>query len=714
MYIKEFLSVKNAIFGTIYEYIIEHQNDKIKKKRNGGKTMWYTNSYRRHLLDMHIDDWSEEFLSEFSPEKYFQNLKKANIQNAMIYFQSHVGLCHYPTKSGKMHNGLIGKEDAVKRLVDMCRANGITVTGYYSLMFNSWAHDAHPEWRMVNEQGKSKRELGIVDELECSGKAPWRYGLCCPNNMEYRAFVAEQIKEMAEYFDVDGMFYDMTYWEQFCCCDACKERWAKEVGGELPTVEDWNAPNWLLLVEKRRQWMGEFAQFVTGETKKLMPHVTVEHNVAYAALPNAKRGLAEEVIAACDYAGGDVHRDIYSHSYICKLYRNLTPNQPFENMVARCYPTLHSHTRTKSDDVLTSAIMTTAAHHGASLVIDAIDPVGTMDTRVYDTIGKIFAEHKKYEKYFEGDLIEDIGIYYSLRSKYNAHNETYCNNDAVLNTVKSMIKHNVLCGVTGTFHSLEGYQILMASELKNEDANDYGRILDYVREGGQLYLSGDDCHALLEEFFGATVTGRTRERTVYIAPNEKAGDSFEQFNEKYPLVFTGTAPIVEGIDKDKVIATIKLPYTHQDTIKCASIHSNPPGIATEIPAVAVTEYGKGKVIWSSLPIEEIDYYNYPRILLGLFKTFFVLNQTIKSDADVDVEITGFKTEEGVYVNAVLLNDEYYARRVAPFTISVRCEYQPNAVVHLPEENEIAFEYKDGYATFEIANLNIFGMYKVIY
>ena len=37
--------------------------------------MWYTKSYRRHLCDMHIDDWDETFLSEFSPEEYYKKEK---------------------------------------------------------------------------------------------------------------------------------------------------------------------------------------------------------------------------------------------------------------------------------------------------------------------------------------------------------------------------------------------------------------------------------------------------------------------------------------------------------------------------------------------------------------------------------------------------------------------------------------------------------------
>ncbi len=675
--------------------------------------MWYTNSYRRHLCDMHIDEWNKEFLSKFSPEEYFENLKKANIQNAMIYFQSHVGLCNYPTKSGKMHNGFIGKEDSIKRLVEMCRSNDITVTGYYSLIYNNWAHDTHPEWRMVDMTGKSKREIGEVQELECAGKRPWRYGLCCPNNNEYREFVKKQIREMADYFEVDGMFYDMPFWPQFCCCDACRERWAKEVGGELPMEKNWNDPDWLLHVEKRRQWMGEFVAFVTSETKTLCPNVSVEYNVAYAALPNAERGLAEEVLAASDFAGGDLYGDIYSHSFICKFYHNATNNHPFENMVSRCYPTLASHTLTKSDDILTSAIMTTAAHHGATLFIDAIDPAGTMDTRVYDKLGKIFDKHKKYEKYFEGELIEDIGIYYSLRSKFNANGENYCNHNAVVKTVKDMIKSNVFCGVCGSFNAFDKYQIIMASELTEVDSKDYSRLVEYVKKGGQLYISGGDCRGLLSEFFGASVVGRTKEKRVYVAPKENAKNAFGLFNEKYPMPFDGTAPIVEGIEGSKVIATITLPYTHQDTVKFSSIHSDPPGVKTEHPAMAVTKYGKGKVIWSALPIEEVDCYDYPQVVFNLIDAFFTLESTVKSDAPCDVEITGFKTKKAIYTSAVLLNEEPKARKVANFNISIRLNVIPKAILYLPEENEIPFEYKNGYVTFEVSDLKVFDMYKII-
>ena len=164
----------------------------------------------------------------------------------------------------------------------MCHDEGIAVTGYYSLIYNNWAHDNHPDWRMIDETGKSVYEQGKVLKAEFANNDIFRYGLCCPNNQDYREFVRKQIKEMAEYFTVDGMFYDMLFWPHMCYCDSCKKRWTEEVGGDIPTVENWKDEAWLLHIEKRRQWMGEFAQMVTDYTKELNGEELPLHgNISY-------------------------------------------------------------------------------------------------------------------------------------------------------------------------------------------------------------------------------------------------------------------------------------------------------------------------------------------------------------------------------------------------------------------------------------------------
>lgn len=679
--------------------------------------MWYEKSFRRHLCDMHIDDWNAEFLSKLDPEQYVNNLKRANVTSAMLYFQSHVGLCYFPTKTGKMHAAFEGREDTMRRVVDLCHQNGISVTGYYSLIYNTVEHDRHPDWRLIYPNGFSQREGGAHNaKVEFSSEnAAGRYGMCCPNNIEYRAFVKAQIEEMAEYFpDVEGMFYDMLFWPDLCYCDKCRARWDREVGGELSRIPAPHDERWVLHMKKRREWMGEFAQWVTDLSKSLWKKpISVEHNVAVAVLKNDYSGNGKEVVNACDYAGGDLYGNIYSQSFTCKFYRAISKNQPFEYMFSRCAPRLAMHTQIKSRDIMRSAMFTTAANHGATLIIDAIDPVGTLDGRVYEQIGDVFSELEPHEPYLVGEPCADVGVYYSLESKCDRYKDGFTNYNGAKIATETFVGKHILCGITGDYAPLDKFKLVVAPTLRKEDSHDFDRLIKYVENGGNLYFSGGDCAELLDAFFGAKTVHRTDENVVYIAPCEKIADCFYNFNQNYPLNFESTAPIVEGIDPEYVVAKLTLPYTSRKDTKFASIHSDPPGVKTEYPAIAARKFGKGRVLWSALPIETREIYDYRDIFVNLLKSELGLCPTVTTDAEDDVEITAFEQEDGsIIMHTVLLNSKRNARKVYPFTVSFKTKKAPSSLVCLPEGKPLKSEYDGERVTFLVDDLDIFKTFRI--
>lgn len=679
--------------------------------------MWYSELYRRHLLDMHIDDWDDSFLGEFSPEEYVENLKRAHINMAMIYLQSHAGLCYYPTKTGVMHKAFVGREDAMKRLVDMCHEAGIRVVGYYSLIYNTREHDRRPEWHLVNAEGRSRRvrgDNGGVAQTFASTKLA-RYGLCCPNNMEYRQFVFDQIDEMMEYFDCDGLFFDMPFWPETCYCEHCRQRWDEEVGGAMPTNLSPLSEHFVPLSRKRNQWMGEFVKAVAAHVKSRDADMAVEFN--YASVFNGtQNGCAEPVNEASDYAGGDLYGGSVSQSLTCKFYYGATRNQPFEYMFSRCKPALRSHTLTKSLDQMKTAMAITMSHHGATLVIDAIDPVGTMDRRVYDRVAEAFSMEEPYEPYFRGKLVEDVAIYFGVGSRHDSVNEprngdTYTSVSCSASLADTLIRNHIAHGVTGSYRSLSGYSAIFAPVLSELEEGDNDRLIQYVRDGGTLYLSGAGNRKLVEELTGGRVTGYTMENKLYIAPRARYEKTFGGFNAKYPLPFDGFAPVLEGVDRRHVVATLTLPYTDPRKTQYASIHSDPPGRATDIPAVIVRGYGAGKVIWSALPMEDIKMDDYRDIVLRL-----VLGakprKSVKSDAPANVELTLFRDEEGMTLNAVVLCDEVKSTAAPSFRVKVAAERTPHAVKLLPEGRAVPFTYRDGYVSFRTRTLRIFDMYRI--
>ena len=671
--------------------------------------MWYEKSMRRLTCDMHIEDWNDDFFKSFSPQKYHEVLKKTKFQSVLIPFQSHVGYSYYPAKTGRMHRALEGRETLIRDLVDLCRKDDIKVVGYYSIVYNTWVHDEFPSYRMIQADGKSRRESNIKATLKCSDAKIQRYGLCCPNNPDYRQFVLSELDEIDDFFEYDGMFFDMPFWPHMCYCDHCKKRWAKEVGGEIPDEGDLiSNPRRRLHLRKRSEWMGEFVREIAQHVKSKHPDMPVEYNLASAVVDDWNRCCEEPVNDASDYVGGDLYGGTLEQSFACKLYRNITKNQPFEYMFSRCTPNLSTHTVTKSADQMKKAVMLTSAHHGATLVIDAIDPVGTFDERVYDRVGKVFEQTMPYEKYFCGEQIEDVGVYYSLRSKYFCHDNTFSNRNCAINTVKTMIAAHIPAGVTGGFHSLNKYSTIIASYLTPDDEYDNDRLAEYVENGGTLYLSGGDNTDLIKKLLGAEVEDYTGGQMVYCSPCG-ADDTFGWYNAKYPLPFTARTPLLTNIGNCRVIATITLPYTGETDEKYASIHSNPPGIATDYPAIIEKHYGKGRVIWSAVPLENNLNYEYQQIFL---KILDLPRPTVTCDADENTELISFKDNNRILVTAVDLSEQYNIAPNRGFNVMIKCISTPKEVCCLPERTPVRFCYKDGYAVFHTGEYHVAAMFEM--
>ncbi|NLO83425.1 MAG: hypothetical protein GX094_10300 [Clostridiales bacterium] len=688
---------------------------------------WYQGSYRRNLVDMHIEAWDEEFLSRFDPETYVALLKKANIQSAMLYINSHVGYCYWPTQTGCMHPGFKG-EDRMKKLFDLCHQEGMDVIAYYSLIYNNWAYESNPDWRMVDMNGKASRERRINVKPGGSRINEGRYGLCCPNSKGYREFVFAQIREFCQHFDFEGVFFDMTFWPMVCYCNSCKERYAKEVGGDIPTIVDWNDPVWVNFQKKREEWMSEFADIVTRELKKNKPHATVEHQYS-TATHSWIRGVTEGISQASDYAGGDLYGGFLQQSFVCKLYHGLTRNQPFEYMTSRCYPSLNDHTTMKSKEMLALHTYITMAHQGAFLIIDAIDPIGTMNSKVYELIGSVFEESKQYEPYLGGEFCKDVGIYFSLRAKmnpdvngYDAVKPDYSvpHLEAAFGAACILKENHIPYGVVNNYklEDLSKVKILVLPDVVAMNEVEKQAVKDFVQKGGSLYVSGRTAPDLLAEMLGLQYEGRTEEDVTYMEFNDHGSFLLAKTEANYPLTVFGYQLKMRGASKEQTLATITLPYTNpSDFGEFASIHSNPPGTKTEYPSVIYRSYGKGRIMWVAAPLEAAQQQPHRQVFANMIRELATEPFAFEADAPGVAEVTLFHKEEEnrFLVSVVNVQDDFQILPVYDMTVRIRLgNKKPVRVMVLPCEKEIEFNMKNGYVEFKIDKLDIFKMFAIDY
>ena len=163
---RDFLE-KSATTTAAITFLGKHSNV-LAQETAAAQTPWYRHAWRRAVIDCHIPDWDERFLSRFDPDQYVAMLVKSRAQSIVCYAQSHVGLFNYPTGIGQQHRNLKGR-DVVAELLERCHAKDIAVVLYTSVIHDRWASDQHPDWRMKHSDG---REMGQGS----------RHGFVCPNS----------------------------------------------------------------------------------------------------------------------------------------------------------------------------------------------------------------------------------------------------------------------------------------------------------------------------------------------------------------------------------------------------------------------------------------------------------------------------------------------------------------------------------------------------
>lgn len=676
--------------------------------------MWIKGNYRRNLMDMHIDDWHEDFLSRLDPAAYVDALADAGVQAAMVKAKPHTGLCYWPSSIGRMHRGLKGR-DFIGEMIELCHQKDIAVIVYFSQIFDNWAYENHPDWRLVAPDGKNFREYRGMGDFR-SG----RYGIVCPNHPGYRAYVRANLQELCSRYRFEGMFLDMTFWTEVCTCASCRQRYLEETGREVPRVMDWQDDAWQDFVYRRSQWMADFASESTRAIHEINPEITVEHQFSMIT-SNWVHGSTELLAEHSTYLGGDYYGGYLQQTFINKYYRSVSPRLPFVYHTGRCDPELAYHTTTKTSEQLALHAMTALLHDGAFLLVDAINPDGTFVPEVYHDLMKgVYADTRRYEPYAGGTMLTDAAIWFASHAKYDPEetgvglmDKTWGNTiymQAPIAMASVLREENIPFHVIGTKNiaSYQGRAIALCHVAKIRD-EEMDALEAYVQRGGSLYVSGPVGHPRLEKLLGVHVTGRTESAFTYMAPAEGSSE-LEGFSALAPLTVDRRQYTAEITAEDvATLATLTLPYVPAGGDRFAAIHSNPPGIHTKEPAITCRKVGGSTLIWAAAPIEVSQPYMTRRAVGRLMKRA-IGTPSFTSDAPKFVEILHWAKEGHEYFAALNQQEESPVVPMRDITITVPGEGASAAL--LPEGTALETRSHDGVTDVLLPKVHLYAVMEI--
>ena len=116
---------------------------------NLNKDHWLYSRMNRLAYDFHIPDTRDDFLCNLDPVKTARIISGAGVQMMQLCAKSHWGLSLHPTKVGKQHPLLKGR-DYFGEVLSELNKKDIRCMGYLSDYWDNHAAALHPEWCAVN------------------------------------------------------------------------------------------------------------------------------------------------------------------------------------------------------------------------------------------------------------------------------------------------------------------------------------------------------------------------------------------------------------------------------------------------------------------------------------------------------------------------------------------------------------------------------------
>lgn len=331
-----------------------------------------------------------------------------------------------------------------------------------------------------------------------------------------------------------------------------------------------------------------------------------------------------------------------------------------------------------------------------------------------------------------GSLCQDVAIYFSFDSKINfAENGKRVPSfdepqwgaemphvEAAVGAAESLRTNHIPFGVITkkNLDELSSHQVIVLPDVLMLSDREVDAIGKYISAGGCVYASRFSMRSKLSKMLDVTSLEETPEKVTYIAPTSKGQTILSEVTKKYPLSIQDSQLKANFSSRTVVLGTIALPYTNPaDTSKFVSIASNPPMVATEYPAVILKEIGKGKVVWSSAPIEKfaLQSLRHRSIFTRIIKSLAQRPFSFEATAPACVEILQFhkRDEKRNVVNLVNYQSEIGIPNIPidGIILKVKVNGKPSRVSLLPDDKPIPFDCIGEFVKVKVPTLHTFLM-----
>ncbi|WNR45250.1 alpha-L-fucosidase [Paenibacillus roseipurpureus] len=549
---------------------------------------------RGYLIDFHRGDFPEVHFRGFDREQYRELMKKAQIDNVMVYAKDHWGWSYYPTQVGAIHPKLEESDfDFIAEVKDVAESIGVDVCLYYSIDTDHWAATYHPEWRALDPYGNPVR-----------AGSKW---MRCSIAHEFGDYCLGQVSELLKRYKPKGLFFD-CFPSVLCFCLDCQQRYEKLTGDKMPLGEQVHQ-QWrkLQLYEEEHYWL-PFAQKLRHLFDTISPGTMLTTNGCNANMPRSVRELLDFHFAepwAGNYLSAGFVRDV------------MTSAQIGPGDVGMVYD------RTPTSYLLRELLSIGMQGARPFLYSESMRPDGSLEIHDWERMGVAYRQVSQVEPFWnEARPLVDINLLYSDSShqfapERNTFNQNWWERgskhltalQAGMTLAASM--HRSYQIINGDEESFDPKHIIIVPNSQVLSLELWNKLKVYVNNGGTLLacLSAPpvdrdgnrlaDNH-LWEELFGAVFLeedSRFSRNHVSSYLQVSVNSSLLADFAKHPLGVVGSRLIVQAT-KAEIWADLVEPIFEEDIQAEKWMAWRPPAPSdVEIgPAILHNQLGKGRTV----------------------------------------------------------------------------------------------------------------------
>lgn len=682
---------------------------------------WFKNTRRMLHLDSHFNNFTDIY-DGFDAERAARMYADAGFQMVSYFAKCWGGYSYYPTKIGIMHPTC--NADYTGELTSALKKRGVRRLIYFMMMNERELQKQHPEWVINGDPAN-----WLPDAIREKDTA-----IMCYNSPYIDLIAIPQMKEILEKYDVDGFFVDIVmqqYLEWNCYCQSCRNLFAKEVGGEIPTSND--DPRAFAYRKWSNGHMERLMEKVHRELSAVKPDVAIIFNYTWmSAYPVTPPWFIPHV--TWDTPTPQVGNYAWNMSVEAR-YLNTLPDVPFSVMNTRGNNWLDYALREPEAFQFECAMLLAAC--GGNYLSDIPYPSGNPDKPVYDIFGKVNERYKALEPLLEGSRpVREVAVLHSADSVWSksplkpkpkwTFSPAYY---SMTGAHKALTELHLQMGILNSqvcVDSLQDYRVLILSDQRILSDGEAEKIREFVRNGGALIAThetgtrdaenGTLADFALADVFGVKLRGSGEVTNCYL----RVPPEMKPFGLPAMDVEAGGSYTKVTVTTARKLLDLVPPYK--------GTKGGPPDTRPEGPGVTINTFGKGEVIYCAADLFggyfEKDTPNMRKLAAWMLEQVYPAGsrRIVMENTPMTVEMFYNERPDERFVHLVNYSGDKRDTgtpqvqdipAVYGVRVRVRLDGKPSGLTLIPDGKAVNFTYSGGWMTFEALPLKIHDVYRII-